>query len=73
MVKAPPIKPQDHPILIVGAGPVGMLAALLLSQQGMASIIVERREDRHTAPRAHAVNPRTLEICASLGLPLDKA
>lgn len=62
----------ETPVLIVGAGPAGQLAALLLSQQGIASTIVERRVERSTAPKAHAVNPRTLEICSSLDLPMDE-
>src|SRR5580692_10532911 len=55
--------------LIVGGGPVGLVAALLLAQQGIGSIIVERRLTRLTAPKAHALNPRSLEICAALGIP----
>ncbi|CAA0093129.1 2,4-dichlorophenol 6-monooxygenase [Halioglobus japonicus] len=62
----------ETPVLIVGAGPAGQLAALLLSHQGIASTIVERRVERSTAPKAHAVNPRTLEICASVGLAMDE-
>ncbi|MEZ5503726.1 MAG: FAD-dependent monooxygenase [Halioglobus sp.] len=59
-------------VLIVGAGPAGQMAALLLSQQGIASTIVERRVERSSAPKAHAANPRTLEICSSLGLPMKE-
>jgi 2,4-dichlorophenol 6-monooxygenase len=66
-----PVK-LETPVLIVGAGPAGQLAALLLSRQGIASTIVERRIERSTAPKAHAVNPRTLEICSSVGLPMDE-
>lgn len=55
-------------VLIVGAGPVGLLAALLLARQGIASMVVERRKTFGTAPKAHAVNPRTLEICESVGV-----
>lgn len=59
-------------VLITGAGPVGMIAALLLAQQGLRSVIVERRAQRLTAPKAHALNPRSLEICESLGIPRDE-
>ncbi|MFZ3033710.1 MAG: FAD-dependent monooxygenase [Parvibaculum sp.] len=55
-------------ILIVGAGPVGQLAALLLARHGVATHLIDRRKTRLTAPRAHAVNPRTLEICESIGV-----
>ncbi|HEY4344306.1 MAG TPA: FAD-dependent monooxygenase [Parvibaculum sp.] len=56
------------PVLIVGAGPVGQLSALLLSRHGIASRLIDRRERASTAPKAHAVNPRTLEICESVGV-----
>ncbi|MEM7016777.1 MAG: FAD-dependent monooxygenase [Pseudomonadota bacterium] len=55
-------------VLIVGAGPVGQMAALLLAKHGIPSLLVERQLKRRTAPKAHAVNPRTLEICESIGL-----
>jgi 2-polyprenyl-6-methoxyphenol hydroxylase-like FAD-dependent oxidoreductase len=56
------------PVLIAGAGPVGQLAALLLARQGIASRLIDRRQAPMTAPRAHAINPRTLEICESAGV-----
>lgn len=56
------------PVLIVGAGPVGEMAALLLARQGIRSWLIDRREKPATAPKAHAVNPRTLEICEALGV-----
>lgn len=55
-------------VLIVGAGPVGLMTSLLLSNQGVSSLVVERRFERMTAPKAHAVNSRTLEICDAAGL-----
>ena len=57
-----------HPVLVAGAGPVGCLAALLLARQGVASRLVDRRPGPASAPKAHAVNPRTLEICDSAGV-----
>ena len=59
---------NDPQILIVGAGPVGQLAALLLARHGIATRLIDRHVSRLTAPRAHAVNPRTLEICESIGV-----
>lgn len=56
------------PVLIAGAGPVGCLAALLLARQGIVSRLVDRRPRPSSAPKAHAVNPRTLEICESAGV-----
>ena len=57
--------------LVVGAGPVGLMTAILLAQHGLRSVIVERFETRHGAPKAHALNPRTLEICRSIGLDME--
>ncbi len=45
--------------------------ALLLAQQGVASVIVEARDTPYDIPRAHALNPRSLEICAGLGLDIE--
>lgn len=59
---------MESRILIVGAGPVGQLAALLLARQGIASLLIDRRSSAASAPKAHAVNPRTLEICDSVGV-----
>ncbi|HBM87553.1 MAG: FAD-dependent monooxygenase [Parvibaculaceae bacterium] len=63
---------METQVLIVGAGPVGQMAALLLARQGVQSIIVDRRETRLTAPKAHAVNSRTLEICEAVGVSAEK-
>ncbi len=58
----------EVPVLIVGAGPVGLMAGLLLDQQGIDYRIVERRPALHHAPQAHVVSHRTLEICRSVGI-----
>jgi 2,4-dichlorophenol 6-monooxygenase len=58
----------EVPVLIVGAGPVGMAASILLARQGMENLVVDRRPGPHRAPQAHVVNPRTLEILRSAGL-----
>ena len=58
----------DVPVLIVGAGPVGITAAILLARQGVASRVVERRSGPQRAPAAHAVNARTFEICRQAGV-----
>lgn len=60
---------QDStPVLIAGGGASGTIMALLLAQQEVASIILEARNTPYDIPRAHALNPRSLEICAGLGL-----
>src|SRR5207248_11230612 len=58
----------EAPVLIVGAGPVGLTAAILLARPGNESLVVDRRPGPHRAPQAHVANPRTLEIFRSAGL-----
>ena len=56
------------PVLVVGCGPSGMTLALALSLFGVRSIVIDRRETISDSPRAHALNCRTLEIFAALGI-----
>jgi len=55
-------------ILIVGAGPVGMLAALLSAQQGMSVLLLERFAVRKVQSRAIGITPPSLEIFRRIGL-----
>ena len=58
----------EVPVLIVGAGPSGVMTALLLRRLGVDSCIVERRAGPQRAPAAHVVNARTFEICRQAGV-----
>ncbi|KAJ5162604.1 Monooxygenase FAD-binding [Penicillium coprophilum] len=60
--------PSSVPVLIVGGGPTGLLQALLLSRLGVQSLIIERYPERLAAPKAHAINPRSLEILRQFDL-----
>jgi len=62
---------SDTPVLVVGAGPVGMTAALLLSRLGIPSRIIERRAAPQSAPAAHVVNARTFEIFRAAGVDMQ--
>lgn len=63
---------DDHSsILVVGAGPVGLMTAILLARHGLRSTVIDRFSIRHGAPKAHALNPRSLEICRSIGLDME--
>jgi len=59
----------DADILVVGAGPVGMLAALLSAQQGSSVLLLERSAVRQTRSRAIGITPPSLEIFRRVGLP----
>lgn len=61
----------EVPVLIVGAGPVGLMTALLLRRLGVDTCLVERRATPQRAPAAHAVNARTFEICRQAGVDMD--
>ncbi|MFD3747363.1 FAD-dependent monooxygenase [Nocardia sp. NPDC058633] len=50
------------PVVIVGAGPAGVTAALLLAARGIRSVVLERRTTPLFHPAAHVINARTLEI-----------
>jgi 2-polyprenyl-6-methoxyphenol hydroxylase-like FAD-dependent oxidoreductase len=58
---------QDQPV-IVGAGPVGLGAALFLARQGQVARVVEMRDEPCQQSRALAVNPRTLDILEPTGV-----
>ncbi len=59
----------DADILVVGAGPVGMLAALLSAQQGLSVLLLERSAERQVQSRAIGITPPSLEIFRRIGLP----
>ena len=61
----------ETPVLVVGAGPAGMTAALLLSKLGIPSRIIERHATPQSAPAAHVVNARTFEIFRAAGVDMQ--
>ncbi len=60
------------PVLIVGAGPVGLCCSRLLSRMGVANRVIERRAGLHTAPQAHVVSARSLEVFRAAGIGAEK-
>jgi 2-polyprenyl-6-methoxyphenol hydroxylase-like FAD-dependent oxidoreductase len=62
--------PSNHQtdVLIVGAGPTGLVLALWLTRMGIRVRIVDKTEEPGTTSRALAVQARTLELYGQLGL-----
>src|SRR5262245_66261798 len=55
-------------VLIIGAGPSGLLAAGELARHGVGVRLIEREVQPHRQARATAIQPGTLEILESVGL-----
>src|SRR5437762_6934854 len=59
---------QRRNILVVGAGPVGSVAALACARFGHRVTLLEAQERIDDSPRASTTQPPTLEILEALGL-----
>ena len=55
-------------VLIVGSGPAGGAAALLLSTYGVPNIVVTKYGRLSDTPRAHITNQRTMEVLRDAGI-----
>src|SRR5215468_889832 len=61
----------DTPVLVVGAGPVGLSAAILLARHGVKALVVERHASTTNHPKSRAVLTRTMEILRPWGVEGD--
>ncbi|KAG7093483.1 hypothetical protein E1B28_007158 [Marasmius oreades] len=57
-----------QPILIVGAGPVGLVLALSLLQNGVSVRIINKQLSHPVGHRGSGLQPRTLELYKLLGI-----
>ena len=55
-------------VLIVGGGPVGLTASILLSRAGVPSLLIERHPGTALHPKARGINARTMEIYRQCGI-----
>jgi 2-polyprenyl-6-methoxyphenol hydroxylase-like FAD-dependent oxidoreductase len=62
------IPSHDVPVLIVGAGPTGLTAALELSRLGIGVRIVDRAPHRSPTSRALGIQARTVELLRVRGV-----
>ncbi|WP_193045554.1 FAD-dependent monooxygenase [Mycolicibacterium baixiangningiae] len=58
----------DTEVLIIGAGPTGLMAALVLARRGVPAVVVDRKAGPTRESRALAVQARTMEVYDQLGL-----
>ena len=59
-------------VVIVGAGPVGLGAALELARFGIPSVLVEKHDATSTHPKTRNLNTRTMEIAKGWGAAVYK-
>ena len=62
------VRHSDPEVLVVGAGPVGLVAALFLEQYGVRVKIVDMHQRTTQHSYALAIHPRTLRILEEAGL-----
>ena len=65
-----------HPVAIVGAGPIGMTAALVLARYGIRSVLLDRKDTFNDGSRALCIARPTMHILERIGAAapfLDKA
>ncbi|HBQ48441.1 MAG TPA: 2-polyprenyl-6-methoxyphenol hydroxylase, partial [Hyphomonas atlantica] len=55
-------------VLIVGAGPVGLVLAIALGQKGVRCTLVEKKDAPEFLPKMERCNARTMEIFRRMGI-----
>ena len=60
-------------VLIVGAGPVGLLTAIFLGREGLRVTVVERWPERYPMPRACTIDHEALRILQAAGIMREHA
>jgi 2-polyprenyl-6-methoxyphenol hydroxylase-like FAD-dependent oxidoreductase len=62
---------QRFPILVVGAGPVGLTLALELERLGVEALLIERNQTTTRHPKMDITNGRSMEFYRRLGIAED--
>ncbi|WP_278264813.1 FAD-dependent monooxygenase [Nocardia sp. AG03] len=60
--------PAHTSVVVVGAGPAGLTAAIVLAEAGVDHVLIDRLGEGANTSRAAVVHARTLEVLAELGL-----
>ncbi|MFD4462264.1 FAD-dependent oxidoreductase [Nocardia sp. NPDC058480] len=60
--------PEATSVVIVGAGPAGLTAAIVLAEAGVDHVLIDRLGEGANTSRAAVVHARTLEVLDGLGI-----
>src|SRR3954467_7165114 len=66
MMSALPVRDTD--VVVIGAGPTGLVLALWLTRLGIRVRIIDKTAEPGTTSRAVAVQARTLELYRQVGI-----
>ena len=64
---------SDFDVVVVGAGPVGLVAALLLAKQGISVLLLEKERSIFPLPRAAHIDHEIMRIFQSIDVAVDIA
>lgn len=59
---------RTYDVAVVGYGPVGMMSAVLLAQQGRSVVVLERYPGLFSLPRAAAIDDETMHTLDTVGV-----